>query len=68
MKNDKEITFNVTLPDAKQALALAQFLKRVSFTTCKQHSDPTKPDEPDEMMAGLINVQHGLMRAGFAPR
>lgn len=63
----KTVKFTVELDD-KHALALAQFLKRVSFDTCQRHSDPTRKEEPYIMIAALETVRHELANVGYAPR
>jgi len=51
-----------------QAIALAQFVKRVTYSTCETHSVPTDKEEPYSMLAGLDAVRRGLAKAGYAPR
>lgn len=63
----KTVTFTVELDD-DHAWHLAQFLKRVSFTTCERHSDPTDKKEPHYMIAALETVRHSLAEAGYSPR
>jgi hypothetical protein len=52
--------------DARDAMALAQFLKRVTFSTCERHS--TSPDEAQRMMDALNSVRRIVNEAGFDPR
>ena len=61
------IKITVTL-DEPHAWHLAQFLKRVSFTTCERHSDPTDKDEPYYMIGALETVRAALAEQGVAPR
>lgn len=63
----KTTTFTVELDD-QHAWSLAQFLKRVSFTTCEQHSDPTNKEEPYQMMDALETVRRSLAENGYSPR
>ena len=51
---------------ADQALALAQFLKRVSFTDFKQLA--ASIDEAYLMQEGALQVADALANNGFAPR
>lgn len=64
----KPVTVIVELESEEVALALAQFCKRAHFGTCERLSDPTRENEPQQMMDGLCAVQRGLREAGFAPR
>ena len=61
------VKITVTL-DEPHAWFLAQFLKRVSFTTCERHADPTNPEEPHYMLASLETVRRALAEQGIAPR
>lgn len=63
----KTVKFTVELDD-RHAWFLAQFLKRVSFSTCERHSDPTNKEEPHYMIAALETVRAALADAGYAPR
>lgn len=51
-----------------QALALAQFLKRVGYYTCEQLSDPTDKNEPYLMQEGLAVIRAALDEVGYSPR
>jgi hypothetical protein len=64
MKND-EITITATLTDS-QALALAQFLKRVGLEDYKGLAADT--DEAYAMLDAGEKVRAALIEAGFAPR
>ncbi len=61
------VKITVTL-DEPHAWHLAQFLKRVSFTTCARLADPTNPEEPHYMLAALETVRAALAERGVAPR
>lgn len=61
------VKFTVELDDP-HAWHLAQFLKRVSFSTCEQHSDPADKEEPHYMSAALETVRAALADVGYAPR
>ncbi len=52
--------------DASNAMALAQFLKRVTFSTCELHSSSL--DEAHRMMDALNTVRRVVNEAGFDPR
>lgn len=64
MKND-EVTITVELT-AAQALALAQFLKRVGLDDYKGLAADT--DEAYTMLDAGEKVRAALIEAGFAPR
>ena len=49
-----------------QALALAQFVKRVRWTEVRQNA--VGDDEADLMMDALNEVAKALAEAGYAPR
>ncbi|MGK7247434.1 DUF7706 family protein [Buttiauxella agrestis] len=66
MSNESEkitVTFELT---KAQALALAQFVKRTTFTDCHEHA--TSENEAYLMMDGVNSVMSGLAEAGFNPR
>lgn len=67
LRNVKTVTFTVEL-DEREAVALAQFVKRAHHGTCDRLSDPANPEEPQLMMNALIAVQAALRKAGYAPR
>lgn len=52
--------------DADCAAALAQFLKRVTFSTCERLS--TSAYEAEQMMDGLNALRRVLNAAGYDPR
>ncbi len=52
--------------DAAQALALAQFVKRVRWTEVRQNA--TGDDEADLMMDAIGILAKALQEAGYAPR
>lgn len=60
---DAKIEFNLT--DA-QALALAQFVKRVRWTEVRQNA--VGDDEADLMMGAMYELAKALREAGYAPR
>ena len=60
---DVKIEFDLT--DA-QALALAQFVKRVRWTEVRQNA--VGDDEADLMMDALGELAKALREAGYAPR
>jgi hypothetical protein len=48
---------------------LAQFLKRVSFNTCLQHTDNSNTKaQAYAMIAGLEAVRGALAKQGYSPR
>jgi len=49
-----------------QALALAQFVKRVRWTEVRQNA--VGDDEADLMMDAMYEVAKALAEAGYAPR
>ena len=51
-----------------EAWHLAQFLKRASFSTCEQYSDPTDTEAPHAMNAAFGKVRRALAEVGIAPR
>jgi len=61
----KMVTFTVELTSF-QAEALAQFVKRVTWSEIRQNA--TGDDEADEMQISLMLVQTALREAGYAPR
>lgn len=60
-----EVQITVTINDA-QALALAQFVKRVRWTEVRQNA--VGDDEADLMMDAMNEVAKALAEAGYAPR
>lgn len=53
----------------EQAWQLAQFLKRVSFNTCKDHTDNgCDEDEAYRMQEAFGRVRRALAEQGIAPR
>jgi hypothetical protein len=52
--------------DNSNARALAQFLKRVTFSTVERHA--TSQDEAYQMMEALNAVRRAINSAGFDPR
>ena len=60
-----EVQINVTIND-EQALALAQFVKRVRWTEVRQNA--VGDDEADLMMDAMNEVAKALAEAGYAPR
>ena len=60
---DVKIEFNLT--DA-QALARAQFVKRVRWTEVRQNA--VGDDEADLMMDAMYELAKALREAGYAPR
>jgi hypothetical protein len=60
-----EVRINVTIND-EQALALAQFVKRVRWTEVRQNA--VGDDEADLMMDAMNEVAKALAEAGYAPR
>ena len=66
--NKPPVKITLELPD-ETAWQLAQFVKRISFTTVLRHTDngDTEP-EAHAMLAGLTAVRVALSRAGYAPR
>ena len=62
-----KITITVEL-DENEAIALAHFVKRVTFATCVGHAVPGNKEEAQQMIDGLEAVGRGLAQAGYAPR
>jgi hypothetical protein len=60
-----EVQITVTINDA-QALALAQFVKRVCWTEVRQNA--VGDDEADLMIDAMNEVSKALAEAGYAPR
>ena len=60
-----EVTIAILLPEA-QALALAQFVKRVGWS--EMRACAIDNDEAYEIRAALDALRNGLADAGFAPR
>lgn len=54
--------------DFETAWALAQFLKRASWSTCERLSEPGRKDETQRMIDALCILQRALAGAGIAPR
>ena len=65
MTTDADITFTVTLAPP-EALALAQFLKRVGWTELRGNA--IDDDEAYRMRGAFERVQKALAEVGFAPR
>lgn len=61
----KEVNFSVALSD-DEALALAQFLKRVGWSEMRQNA--VDEDEAYLIRAGLDQVRAALADVGFSPR
>ena len=62
------ITITVEL-DHETAWQLAQFVKRVSYTTALRHTDNGDTElEARAMLAGFQKVRAALAGAGYAPR
>lgn len=65
--NSQSENVTVTFELSKvQALALAQFVKRTTFTDCQDHA--VTEDEAYAMMDGVNAVMRGLAEVGFNPR
>ena len=62
---DADVKVEFILTDA-QALALAQFVKRVRWTEVRQNA--VGDDEADLMMDAMNEVAKALAQAGYAPR
>ena len=66
--NKPPVQITLELPD-ETAWQLAQFVKRISFTTVLRHTDNGDAErEAQAMLAGLTAVRVALSRAGYAPR
>lgn len=61
----KGVTVKLALPDA-QALALAQFVKRVGWTEIRANAADNY--EADLMRDAIAHLQRQLAEAGYAPR
>lgn len=69
----RSIVLKVELRDDATAMQLAQFIKRVSFSTLRElteaHLPPQQRDERAyQMLAGLTAIETALRGEGFAPR
>ena len=62
---DADVKVEFELTDA-QALALAQFVKRVRWTEVRQNA--VGDDEADLMMDAMYEVAKALAAVGYAPR
>lgn len=67
------IVLEVEILDAETAWQLAQFIKRVSFATIREHTEaglppPQRDDRAYVMLDGLSAVGRALAEKGFAPR
>ena len=62
---EKQVTFSVTLND-EDALAVAQFLKRVGWSEMRQNA--VDDEESYRIRSGLAQVQKALAEEGYAPR
>lgn len=65
MKEQAEVEVWMELEPA-QAMALAQFVKRVRWTEVRQNA--TGDDEADLMMDAMGILAKALAQAGYAPR
>lgn len=63
MQEDVQIEFQL---HPAQALALAQFVKRVGWSEMRENA--VSDDEACEMKSALGELQKALADAGFAPR
>jgi hypothetical protein len=54
--------------DFETAWALAQFLKRCSWSTCERLSEPGRKDETQRMIDAVCILQRALAGAGISPR
>ncbi|ECI0568026.1 hypothetical protein UM74_25025 [Salmonella enterica subsp. enterica serovar Typhimurium] len=61
--DDVKVEFELT---GEQALALAQFVKRVRWTEVRQNA--VGDDEADLMMDAMSELAKALADAGYAPR
>ncbi|WP_367154680.1 hypothetical protein [Methylomonas sp. HYX-M1] len=59
------ITLTTELPD-KEALALAQLCKRISWSDCRENA--VNDDEAYIMMDAIAKLQKSLAESGYAPR
>jgi phage baseplate assembly protein W len=59
----ERITFEVT---QREAMALAQFEKRVTFESVRTHA--VSDDEAYVMLDAMANLMKGLNEAGYDPR
>ena len=55
-------------PDEHEAIALSQFVKRATFSTCERHPVRADKDESYAMMDVLNAARPGLGEAGHSPR
>ena len=62
-----KVTITIVL-DEHEAIALAQFVKRITFSTCERHAARDDRNEPHAMMNSLNAVGRGLGNAGYSPR
>ncbi len=70
MKSEPK-TLNLRLDDLHdfEIWQLAQFLKRVSYDTCLQHTDQSADAvQAYTMITGLESIRRALAQNGYAPR
>jgi hypothetical protein len=71
MADRDTITIPLELP-FDEAAALAQFIKRISYSTCaklaNRHKTYDGRSEADVMWSAVCMLQRELAEAGFAPR
>jgi type VI protein secretion system component VasF len=66
------MTFEITLQNERQALALAYFCKRLTFDGAYETAHGADHEEMKSMtydiLEGVTAIQKGLSKKGFAPR
>lgn len=69
MNDAEQITITLTVRlDPARAYHLAQFLKRVSFTTAARHVDDGTDEQAYCLLAAFTQIQKSLAKNGIAPR
>jgi hypothetical protein len=70
--NPTTLTIPIDFPSSDEAVALAQFVKRVDYETVGRFAATTITyggrTEHDTMWSAVCTLQHQLAEAGFAPR
>jgi hypothetical protein len=72
MGTESTITIPVTLPSSDEAVALAQYVKRIGHEDVNKFASPCITyggrSEADVMWSAVCVLQRQLADAGFAPR
>jgi hypothetical protein len=72
MADQQVITIPIQLPSSDEAVALAQFVKRIGYEDVNRFASPCITyggrSEADVMWSAVCVLQRDLAEAGFAPR